>query len=218
VSLLARLEARRPEILRQLQEPNLEGLRAFVCLLDDCFLELGGDPFLRSSALQRCFPALAWFRQGKLQAVADWISHEWAVEAVEPGPQGLEFLAAYNVAVSELLATRLQDAQARLILRRLMAYLGLSLDHLARMLSVAGDTVRLWERGHGELPASRLGELLLADKALDRLLTLFRPERLPQIIRRKADLFEGEEALDWILRGRIADVADRYDAALSYQG
>jgi hypothetical protein len=99
-----------------------------------------------------------------------------------------------------------------------MAYLGLSLDHLARMLSVAGDTVRLWERGYGEVPASRFGELLLADKALDRLLTLFRPERLPQVIRRKADLFEGEEALDWILRGRIADVADRYDSALSYQG
>jgi len=92
------------------------------------------------------------------------------------------------------------------------------MDHLARMFEVAADTVRLWERGHGEVPAARRAELLLADKALDRLLELFRPERLPQVIRRKADLFDKEQALDWILRGRIADVADRYDAALSYQG
>jgi len=230
VSLLSQLEARRPEILRNLREPNLDGLRAFVCLIDDCVLELSRDAageeilvaFLRSAVLQGSFPALVWYRRGNLEATADWIRREWQALAgappTEPDPRELEFLAAYNVAVSELLATRLQDAHARLILRRLGAYLGLSMDHLARMFEVAGDTIRLWERGHGEVPAARMSELLLADKALDRLLDLFRPERLPQVIRRKADLFDKEQALDWILRGRIADVADRYDAALSYQG
>lgn len=237
MSLLSQLEASRPEILRNLREPNLEGLRAFVCLIDDCVLELSreaaGDEtlvaFLRSAVLQGSFPALVWYRSGNLEATADWIRREWQALAggldtpspappIEPDPRELEFLAAYNVAVSELLATRLQDAHARLILRRLGAYLGLSMDHLARMFEVAGDTVRLWERGHGEVPAGQRTELLLADKALDRLLELFRPERLPQVIRRKADLFDKEQALDWILRGRIADVADRYDTALSYQG
>lgn len=236
MNLVDKLAACRPEILRHLAEPSLDGLRAFVCLIDDCLLELGQDlegdetllAFLRSAALQASFPALLWYRRGNLEAAANWIRREWQALAggpparslgppVEPDPRELEFLAAYNVAVLELLATRLQDAQARLILRRLGAYLGLSMDHLARMFDVAGDTVRLWERGHGQVPASRMSELLLADKALDRLLELFRPERLPQVIRRKADLFDKEQALDWILRGRMADVADRYDTALSYQ-
>ncbi len=30
-------------------------------------------------------------------------------------------------------------------------------------------------------------------------------------------LFNGESALDWILRGRISETAARYEAALSYQ-
>jgi len=53
--------------------------------------------------------------------------------------------------------------------------------------------------------------------ALTRLLALFRPERLPEVIQRPADLFDGERALDWIRRGRAAEVADRYEMALSYQ-
>jgi len=50
------------------------------------------------------------------------------------------------------------------------------------------------------------------------MLEIFRPERLFQVVRRKADLFDGESALEWILRGRVAEVADRYELALSYQG
>jgi hypothetical protein len=218
------------ELLRQLKEPSLEGVRAFVCLLDDCLRDLSanrsepGDlAWRRSAALQASFPALLWFRQGDLNAAAAWIERLWSddtalgAQAAAAGEPALEFLAVYNLAVSELLATRLQDAQARMTLRRLMACLGLSLDHAGRMFGVHGDTVRLWERGLGEVPGDRMDELRLADKALDRLLALFRPERLPQVIRRKADLFERERALDWILRGRIADVADRYQAALAYQ-
>jgi hypothetical protein len=40
---------------------------------------------------------------------------------------------------------------------------------------------------------------------------------LPTGIRRPAELFDGETALAWILRGRIAEVADRYETALLYQ-
>jgi hypothetical protein len=55
-------------------------------------------------------------------------------------------------------------------------------------------------------------------EALDRLLALFQPARLPLAIRRPAELFDGERALDWILRGRIGEAAGRYEIALSYQG
>jgi len=47
---------------------------------------------------------------------------------------------------------------------------------------------------------------------------MFRPERLAQVVRRKAGLFDGESALDWILRGRIVTAVDHYEIALVYQG
>ena len=56
-----------------------------------------------------------------------------------------------------------------------------------------------------------------ASSAVMRLAAIFRPERLPQVIRRKAALFGGESALDWILRGQIHEVADRYETTLAYQ-
>jgi len=249
--LRVRVEARSQELIRDLQEPNLESLRAFVFLIHGCVGELnqtvemsenqGG--FLRASVLQSAFPALAWYRRGNLDQAAEWIFRTWQSQAltfsllsapdrarllgqlgpaVWDGPirteeREQEFLAGYNLAVAELLASQLKDAQARLILRRMMAYLGLSLDHLARIFDVSSETIRLWERGKSEVPNSLLSELLLADTALHRLLEIFRPERLAQVIRRKNDLFERDQALDWILRGRLADVADRYEEVLAYQ-
>ena len=242
MSWRTRLEAQRPELLRLLQEPNLTGVRAFVCLLDGCLAEISGDPgddpraaLVISAALQASYPALVRYRRGDVEGTARWIKRNWIEQAAvfgvpafgalekdpppaEPDGKDLEFLAAFNVAVSELFASRLKDAQARLILRRLMTYLGLSLDNLARMFDVTGDTARLWEKGKGEVPGSQMRDVVAADEALDRLLLLFRPERLHQVVRRKADLFDHEPALEWILRGRLGDVAGRYEAVLGYQG
>ena len=67
-------------------------------------------------------------------------------------------------------------------------------------------------------PTANLTELQAAEEALKRLWSVVRPERLPIVIRRPVELFGGRCALDWILEGRIAEVADRYAAALSYQG
>jgi hypothetical protein len=102
-------------------------------------------------------------------------------------------------------------------LGRLITGLDLSFDEVGRMLGVSGETARRWERGLVPIPAARLALLTSAASALDRLLTLFRPERLPAAIRRSAPIFDGERALDWILRGRIQEVAEQYDRALSYQ-
>ena len=60
-------------------------------------------------------------------------------------------------------------------------------------------------------------KLQAASAALSRLPAIFPPERLPQVIRREAELFDGKPAVDWIVRGRIADVAERYESALAYQ-
>ena len=119
---------------------------------------------------------------------------------------------------SRLLLARRHDLEARLTLDRLMLRLGLSQDEAARMLGVSGETVRRWQRGAVKIPMPRAAQLLSMGEALDRLLRLFQPARLPLAIRRPADLFDGERALDWILRGRIAEVAGRYEIALTYQG
>jgi len=119
---------------------------------------------------------------------------------------------------SRLLLARRHDLEARLALDRLMLRLGLSQDEAARMLGVSGETVRRWQRGAVKIPMPRAAQLLSMGEALERLLALFQPARLPLAIRRPAELFDGERALDWILRGRIADAAGRYEIALSYQG
>lgn len=98
-----------------------------------------------------------------------------------------------------------------------MSHLDLSFDQLGRMLGVTGETVRRWSQGSHPVPSGRLGQLAAAQAALERLLSIFRPEALPGMIRRKAELFDGETALDWILDGRIDEVADRYESTLSHQ-
>ena len=48
-------------------------------------------------------------------------------------------------------------------------------------------------------------------------LLVFGPERLPQVIRREAELFDGNPAVNWIVSGRITEVAKRYESVLAYQ-
>jgi transcriptional regulator with XRE-family HTH domain len=103
------------------------------------------------------------------------------------------------------------------ILGRLRICLDLSQEDLGTMLGTTGEGVRAWESGEAEIPEMTFARLVTADNALERMLWLFRPDRLPQVIRRRADAFDGERALEWILDGRIAEVADRYDSGLSFR-
>jgi len=79
------------------------------------------------------------------------------------------------------------------------------------------NTLDSWESGRTTIPKESLAQLQAASAALSRLPAIFPPERLPQVIRREAELFDGKPAVDWIVRGRIADVAERYESALAYQ-
>jgi transcriptional regulator with XRE-family HTH domain len=120
--------------------------------------------------------------------------------------------------VEQIVAPDLGADQARTALRSLMTRLELSQDDLGRAFGVSGESVRRWERGATSIPAERRSEILAAEAGLRRLQDLFRPERLPSAIRRPAELFDGDSALEWILRGRIEEVADHYETALLYQG
>lgn len=196
---------------------------------------------VRYSALQASFPALLLLRLGRHTTALRFLILEWSrivralggacVIADTPAelktsfpefsfhdPQSRELLTTFNTAVYEVLRDSENHEKGRAILRRFMAVLSLSFDQVGRAFGVSGETVRRWERGSHEIPPERLADLVQADAGLMRLLEIFRPERLGATVRRDAEIFSGETALDWILRGRITAVADRYEAALSYQG
>lgn len=139
-----------------------------------------------------------------------------ALAEVEP-PTLAEALATYQLAVAEALRKDLGRERAQVALRSFMAHLDLSFDQLGRMFGVSGETVRRWERGTHPVPEGRLAQLTASEAALGRLLEIFQPEALPRVVRRHAELFEGDTPLDWILRGRIREVADRYEALFSFQ-
>jgi hypothetical protein len=107
--------------------------------------------------------------------------------------------------------------QARAALQTLMNGLGLSQVEAGEMLGVSTDTLDGWRDDSARIPVEKQSEIVAAEASLQRLQTLFRPELLPVVVRRPADLFAGECALQWILRGGIAKVVDRYESTLRYQ-
>jgi transcriptional regulator with XRE-family HTH domain len=204
------------------------------------------SPLVEASVLQSSFLTLLGCRTGNADLTTDLFTQIWATQASlfgieapwtkvvhlkdaatllrragsmpESGDDDLaESLALFNVAVGDYLRKRAGSVQGRAILRRIITSLGFSHDETGRLFGVAGETVRRWEQGISKISDERMALLHTVDAALDRLSRLFVPDRLPSVIRRNAELFDGERALDWIMRGRIAEVADRYDMALSYQ-
>jgi transcriptional regulator with XRE-family HTH domain len=121
---------------------------------------------------------------------------------------------------------------------RIMVMLRLSLSDLAQMLQTPLATVEAWYSAADSPDADRIlrqgraagtrtvetidsvvaKRLHVANAALSRLEEMFVPVRLPEIIRRPAQGFGGERALDWILRGEIDKVVEHYDLTLAYQG
>jgi len=129
-----------------------------------------------------------------------------------------EFLLVFTVAVAEKLRTDQAESQARQAIRQLLARLELSNEDLGHLLGVSVEIVDQWESGRSSIPADTRAVLARADSAVVRLLTIFRPERLPQVIRQNVELFRGQSAYQWILQGRIQEVADLYEVAFAYQG
>jgi transcriptional regulator with XRE-family HTH domain len=234
--------------LRQSAAFDLGVVREVVRVFDHLLAELNEAAgieeelawLIRESALQSSSTALLHLRAGEPDAAVRLLFDTWRQTAqslgIELPPlagavgeatslylsfssgEAQELLATFRAAVFEHCRISASQAGGREVLRRLMTLLGLSYDQLGRAFSVSGETVRRWERGSHPIPDERLPDLTQADSALSRLLHIFRPDRLLQVVRRKAELFEGETGLSWILRGRIADVAGRYETALAFQG
>ena len=128
-----------------------------------------------------------------------------------------EMLAIFNAAVAERLLAERAAWQGRQVVRDLMVRLGLGLDEVAAMMQVPVEILTSWESGRATIPADKVAQLQAASSALSKLLGMFRPDRLPQVIRRRVELFEGKSAADWIVAGQITEVAERYETAFAYQ-
>jgi hypothetical protein len=234
------------KIQRMQEEPSFPGMLDFVHTLDACVVHSASIagikseelPLLRGAALQNVF--LICFTQAPREAVNQLYTYVSAIthtitHRVEVPPifytasphtfviqttdasTFQECHAMYSLAVSTVVSEGIASKEGQNILRKLMASLSLSFDDLGRMFGVSGETVRRWESGAHPIPIDRNSAITLSQTPLNKLLEIFRPTRLPQVIRRRSNLFNGERALDWILRGKIADVADQYEIALRYQ-
>jgi DNA-binding transcriptional regulator YiaG len=224
------------------QEPSFPIMLDVVRAMSDCVVASGSlagvspdklrfvtDVVLQNNAFQICSvkippPQAVEIFRGYVTSVFN--SNKFSAVFIDPSSLTNETLSGinfqecfemYNLAVYKVVTEQVTTAEGQQILRSMMASLNLSFDELGRIFRVSGETIRRWENGTNGIPDDRNAEITLTQGPLNKLLEIIRPAKLPQAIRRKVPLFEGESALDWILRGRIADVANRYETALRYQ-
>lgn len=176
--------------------------------------------------------ALLVARRGRVDEAARWL--EAACMPARSGKTGarmripvlpvapaseedLELMDIYRWCAEEVLTDRKGEARVRSALREIRHLLRLSYDDLGRVLGTSGETVRRWATGSGRPPADKAALVEQVREQVARLIRLFRPDRLAQVIRRPAEVFGGRRALDLILEGRIAEVVDTYEFLLTYQ-
>jgi hypothetical protein len=199
------------------------------------------DLVLASASQAAVFWWQGWNDQARTSLLHSWIDQSLAVEPawrylhefrnklideqfspaarkLQSSASGREFLLVFSLAVGEKLRAEESQSQARQAIRRLTSGLELSAEDMVCVLGVPAGTAEQWESSETPIPMETRVMLTEADSALSRLLAIFRPERLPQVISQKADLFQGNSARDWIRQGRIQEVADLYEATFAYQG
>ncbi|MGH2358924.1 MAG: helix-turn-helix domain-containing protein, partial [bacterium] len=216
--------------------------RCFVRLNEGAGLQDRLEVLVRETALQQGFATYIIYLHSTIESAAGCALATWSttarllaedrndfahekrnrptVDALSTLPEGRfrEYLSTFNLALAEILREHAVEPGARVGIRELLERLGLSYDELGQALHVSGETVRRWERGVTSVPSVKVALIESAGEALRRILRVVRPEALPSVIRRPAQLFDGALALDWIRTGRIGDVANRYEATFAYQG
>ena len=200
------------------------------------------SPLVRELVLQNAFLACVYSRHGRAEIGKASLVHAWIDSSALAGldterfrslrnmwmhhapainvnltSQDAELLAIFNAAVGERFMAERAEWQGRQIVRDLIVRLGLTRDEVAAMLHVSRETLDDWESGRTTIPKESLTQLRAASTALSKLLGIFLPERLQQVIRRDAELFDGNPAVEWIVNGRIGEVAERYESILAYQ-
>lgn len=227
-------------VRQALRPPSAAGVRRFVQLVSSTVDRLNAQAGLaeddaqvvRAGVLHEAFLSLLYVREGRIAEAARLLAGKWQVLAGRHGTrQRIELhlppvevvqtdallLELFSVSVTDEMLAISRNARGRQTIRWLMSALRVSYDDLGRMFGVSGETVRRWAHGTVEVPEAKLAALDLAGQALSRLLRLFRLDRLAEVMRRPAEAFGGQRALDWALQGRLQEVVERYERELAYQ-
>jgi len=229
-----------------LRDLDIEAACALASIVAQCVVdlnvtaELHGDlaSAVECGVVQGAFPAVA--RRRMPEKSFEWVMGAWQLHArafgalpetvgrlrlpasdltsgMAPLASAPQEMAVYNVAVGKFFVRRDQRDRTSQMIRALRVHLGLSCDELGSILRISGFEARSLENGQIRVGRELVSLILSMYEALERLLAIIRPERLPEAIGRPAEAFRGERALDWILRGRITEVADSYEEAVRYQ-
>ncbi len=124
---------------------------------------------------------------------------------------------AVAVNVLAVARTPLMRATQVEMIRELLEVLAIDEAQAARMLGIRPDAVEGYLAGRATIPSSVQTRVEENHAALGRLLRIFRRDRLAEVLRRRAPSFGDQTALDIVLGGRIGEVADIYERALTYQ-
>lgn len=85
-------------------------------------------------------------------------------------------------------------------------------------LEINDSMIRGWRSRISDVPEELIYLLLEDEQHCLTILHLYRPDRVPDIIRRDAPIFNNNSALSLILAGGISEVAEAYDTVLHFQG
>ena len=111
----------------------------------------------------------------------------------------------------------LEKTSTVVMLGEVQTTLGLSRRELAQMFGVSRSTVSRWRRD--VKPSEKHFQTLVTSYQETQLLkAILNSERLLDVIRRPAEIFEGSRALDLILKGGLERVRVAYDETTRYMG
>ncbi len=234
----------RPQDRREAQPDDARAVQGLFATIDDLSRDEPVEPSRVIAAwllLAAEVPVvLSMVGSGKTTEAARFLTSIW--KATESGASHFRELAVQAVNASPALAKTASDwdriltqvatfqaelvgrlrelersDRARLGIPLLMKTLDFSYDEAGRLFGVSGETVRRWADGSVRVPPEQLAKIDEAIASLQRLVRVLKPGRLGEVIRRPAEVFRGEPAINWILAGRIREVAEIYERMLTYQ-
>jgi transcriptional regulator with XRE-family HTH domain len=155
---------------------------------------------------------------------ADRLKTVWSMQAAALVPWDApadEQAGSPTALVLSLLGGRHVDHQqlsydAREILERFARTLAMENSDLASMLDVTEAEVESWRSRDSLIPLFVIARTKAFAYGLEVLARLFAADRLPDVVRRPAALFDGRAAIDLIRQGDVESVAEKYDHALQF--
>jgi hypothetical protein len=129
-----------------------------------------------------------------------------------PDPVTMSYVTA------ALVARRLSETQSSTYvekLARIQSALGLRPTELARLIGVSREGLRKWSMGSPIAP-ERWPDIDRLYATVSRLLSFFKEEALPSIVRRPSTALQNQTALDWLMSRQHEQLLAAYERIASY--